>query len=80
LASQAIAAMLLMLLLSFAVFCRYYQWRMPAIENPVSTTGNSVTSESKPFPRTTVPQMQEIPKKIPKMIRKTTQRKQNRAT
>jgi len=79
LASQAIAAMLLMLLLSFAVFCHYYQWRVP-IENPAPTPGNNVSSESKIFPRTTVPQTQEISKPIPKMIRKTRRRKQNRAT
>jgi serine/threonine protein kinase len=79
LASHAIAAMLLMLLLSFAVFCRYYQWRVP-IENPTPTPGNNVSSESKIFPPTTVPQTQEISKHIPKMIRKTRRRKQNRAT
>jgi serine/threonine protein kinase len=31
--SRAFAATMIILLASFAVFCRYYQWRMPALEN-----------------------------------------------
>jgi serine/threonine protein kinase len=81
LASHAIAAMLLILLASFAVFCRYYQWKLPLIELPVSSPDKGVKStESKTIPRTTVEPTTEMPKKTLRMVRKTRQRKQNRAT
>jgi serine/threonine protein kinase len=81
LGSHAIAAMLLILLASFAVFCRYYQWTMPLIDLPVSSPDKSVTStESKTIPRTPVDQIPEVPRKILKLVPKTRRRKQNRAT
>ena len=81
LASRAIAVVLLIVLASFAVFCRYYQWKTPPIEIPVSNPNNAVTStESKTILRTNVPETPEMPKKNLKMVRKSRKRKQNRAT
>ena len=78
--AHALAAILVMLLASFAVFCHYYQWKMPGFALPVSTSANGTTAESKTSPRATVQQMNETPNKIPKVVRKTRQVKQNRAT
>lgn len=86
LGAHAIAAILVMLLASFAVFCHYYQWRIPATDlslstSAVSTSANgAMSTQSKTFPRATVQQMNETPKKIPKVVRKTRRVKQNRAT
>jgi serine/threonine protein kinase len=81
LGAHAIAAILVMMLASFAVFCHYYQWKVPGIDLPVSTSANGTTSaQSKTSPRATLQQMNEMPNKIPKVVRKTRQSKQNRAT
>jgi serine/threonine protein kinase len=81
LGAHAFAAMLIIVLASFAVFCRYYQWKLPANDPLTSNpTHGVVTGESKTFPRTTLEQTQEMPKKTPKIVRKTRQQKQNRAT
>jgi len=78
--ARMIAAMLLITLASFAVFCRYYQWKVPANEIPVSNPNQVITpAESKLFPRTGAQRL-ETPKKIPKGSRKTRRRKQNRTT
>jgi len=70
LGSHAIAAMLLIVLASFAVFCRYYQWKKPAMEFPETNSNNGLTRESKSFPGTIVERPAEVPRKIPKTVRK----------
>jgi hypothetical protein len=72
--------MLLIILASFAVFCRYYQWKVPSNEIPASSPNKIITpAESKLFPGTGAQRI-ETPKKIPQGKRKTGPRKQNRAT
>jgi serine/threonine protein kinase len=68
--SHAIAAMLLVVLASFAVFCRYYQWKQPALEFPARNSNSGLTRESKTFTGTIVERATEFPGKIPKRIRK----------
>jgi eukaryotic-like serine/threonine-protein kinase len=78
---HALAAILVMMLASFAVFCHYYRWKIPATELPLSTWANGTTSTpAKTSPRASAQQMNETPNKIPKVIRKNGRSKQNRAT
>lgn len=74
LGSHAIAAMLLIVLASFAVFCRYYQWKTPAVELPLNSN-NGVATELKTFPRAAIQQTHEMPRKILPAGRKTRRRK-----
>jgi len=76
LVSRAIAAVLLIVLASFAVFCRYYPWKMPALDLPASSPNNGLPpAQSKPLARTNVQQDQEIPRKIMRMVPKTRARR-----
>ena len=81
LVSHAIVAVLLIVLMSFAVFCRYYRWKTPANEVPASnqvTAGPSL--ELKTIPAARTEKISTASGKSLKKARRTRQRKQNRAT
>jgi serine/threonine protein kinase len=71
LGSHALAAMLLIVLASFAVFCRYYQLKKPAMEFPAPSSNNDM---KKSFPGATVEGKPEFPPKFPKQVRKNRRR------